>query len=59
MMGKAVKTKKLTIEEIFSVAKNPEILERLLLEHGYVSKKGLRKADKLVKDRIRLLERLK
>ena len=58
-MRKAVKTKSLSLEEIFKMAKSPEYIEKLLIEHGYVTKKGLREADKLVKERIDLLRGLK
>ena len=58
-MKETVKTRKLSIEEIFKVAKIPKELERLLLEHDYITKKGLKEADKLVKERIDLLKRLK
>ncbi len=58
-MGRAVKAKRLSLEEIFRMAKSPEDIEKLLLEHGYVTRKGLREADRLVKERINLLKRLK
>ena len=58
-MGRTVKAKRLSLEEIFRMAKSPEDLERLLLEHGYVTKKGIKEADRLVKERINLLKRLK
>lgn len=58
-MDKTVRTKKLSIEEIFRIARDPEALEKLLLEHGYITRRGLLEADKFVKGRIKLLERLR
>ncbi len=53
------KGKKLPLKEIFRIAKDPEALEKLLLEHGYVTKRGLKEADRLIKGRIKLLEKLR
>ncbi len=58
-MAEAAKTRKLSIEEIFRIAKDPKTLEKLLLEHGYITRKGLLEAEKFVKGRIKLMERLK
>ncbi len=58
-MWKTANAKKLPLEEIFRIAKDPEALEKLLLEHGYVTKRGLKEADRLIKGRIKLLEKLR
>jgi len=58
-MGKAVNINRPPLEAVFRLAKDPKELEKLLVKYGYVREEGLRKADRLVKERLELLKRLK
>ncbi|NPA42049.1 MAG: hypothetical protein GXO18_07230 [Aquificae bacterium] len=54
-----VKASKIDLKTIFEVAKTPQELERLLKQNYYVSNAQLKRADKLVNQRISLLKKLR